>query len=315
MQEKFDAAVEEYGPISKKIQGIRTQYIQAMENEAKVSKKPFILTAYEKSKITRDAKKRIMDKLKANLQKQADANVSGRLEVENNPEYGEPFEGIWRDRIVTPKDYAELKDRIQLKREYYRQRLSETSSDLVKKDLLEKMESLKRLEEKGKSYLGTINRLQEAEDNARLRLENFEKKIASRTFKDAFSKKRKDAAKWFTDENGGFTEADKLYGKQESYKNALPGEQIAAYRYTSGSGYFNRPLSGYDGSWSKIKFKGQGKVSWNNESPNGENDIKNLTSLLQKSDYPFDCWIQRGSSPEQLETLMGLPESWHKKTE
>lgn len=315
MQEQFDVAVEEYGPMSGKIQEFRTQYIQAMENEAKVSKKPFTLTAAEKSKITQDAKKRVMSKLQDDLQKQADANVAGRLEIDNNPEYDETFEGIWRGRTVTPKDYAELKDSIQLKREYYQRRLSETSPDLVKKDLLEKMENLKRLEKKGKSYLDTISKLQEAEDNARLRLENFEEKIAPRSSKEAFSQKRKDEAKWFTDENGGFTEAKKLYGKQKSYKQGTEEEKKAAYNYTAGSGHINRPLSGFDHDWGKDHFKGQGKVSWNNESPNGESDIKNLTSLMKKSDYPFDCWLQRGAKPDQLENLMGLPEGWHRKTE
>jgi len=315
MQEKFDAAVEEYGPMSGKIQDLRTQYIQAMENEAKVSKKPFTLTAAEKSKITQDAKKRVMSKLQADLQKQADANVAGRLEIDNDPEFNESFGGIWRGRSVTPKDYAEVEESISKKRDYFKQMIASTTDPDLKEVYESRLESLNIFEIKGRQYQSRISKLQEAEDNARLRLENFEEKIAPRSSKEAFSQKRKDEAKWFTDENGGFTEAKKLYGKQKSYKNALPGEQMAAYGYTSGSDRFNRPLSGFDGSWSKSSFKGQGKVSWNNESPHGESDIKSLTSLLQKSDYPFDCWLQRGSTPDQLENLMGLPDGWYRKNE
>jgi hypothetical protein len=68
------------------------------------------------------------------------------------------------------------------------------------------------------------------------------------------------------------------------------------YDYTCGSGGFNRPLRGYDGSWSN--FKGVGKVDLDAEGKAGA--IKEMTHLIDKSSYDIDIWLQRG-----IETLEG----------
>ena len=91
---------------------------------------------------------------------------------------------------------------------------------------------------------------------------------------------------------------DVLRGPTGKIWNSLSKEEKQAlWRYTSGSGPFNRPLRGYDRSW--YNFKGIGKVPLNNEGQ--EHGIRNAASAISKSKYDFDIWLQRG-----IETDSGL---------
>lgn len=105
---------------------------------------------------------------------------------------------------------------------------------------------------------------------------------------DKFSQERKDAAYWFKDKK----KADAVLRPATStlWKGASQAEKSAAYKYTAGSGSFNRPLRGYDGSWSN--FKGVGKVDLNNEGSGSA--IKALTEMIDRNPSEFDIWLQRG---------------------
>ncbi|MDR2741223.1 MAG: hypothetical protein LBB98_03610, partial [Treponema sp.] len=71
-------------------------------------------------------------------------------------------------------------------------------------------------------------------------------------------------------------------------------------------GGFNRPLRGYDGSWSN--FKGIGKVDLDAEGR--ASAIKKMTSLIDKSSYDVDIWLQRGVETSQgAAKFLDIPES------
>ena len=125
---------------------------------------------------------------------------------------------------------------------------------------------------------------------------------------DKFSKARKDKAYWFTG-NDAKPRADKVLRPDTGavWASAPMVERQAAYKYTGGSGSFNRPLRGYAGGWSSSSFKGVGKVDLNYE---GSGDaINRLTNLINKSQYDFDIWLQRGvESSSGAAAFLGIPE-------
>lgn len=82
-------------------------------------------------------------------------------------------------------------------------------------------------------------------------------------------------------------------------------ERQAAFRYTEGSGVFNRPLRGYDGSWDR--FVGVGKVPLDNEGAGTM--IRDLQGAVAKVDLPADTWLFRGSDQQSLAGLLGIDKS------
>lgn len=118
---------------------------------------------------------------------------------------------------------------------------------------------------------------------------------------EAYTKARKDAAMW-TDRQ---RTADNKYRPYASkhWKNATEEERKAALAYTGGSGKFNRPLRGYEGSW--YQFKGLGKVSLNYEG--AAKQIKALTDWLERCRHDFDVWLQRGVSDiKHISDMIGV---------
>ncbi|HOV69935.1 MAG TPA: phage minor capsid protein, partial [Clostridia bacterium] len=79
--------------------------------------------------------------------------------------------------------------------------------------------------------------------------------------------------------------ADKMFRPwtEEAWSTLSADEKFAAYRYTQGSGIFNRPLRGYDKSWDESAFKGVGNVPLDNEG--GEQYIKNLMTAIDRSEF------------------------------
>lgn len=123
---------------------------------------------------------------------------------------------------------------------------------------------------------------------------------------DKFSQKRKDAAYWFTG-NDAKRRADKVLRPDtgDVWQAATKAERTAAYRYTAGSGPFNRPLRGYQGSW--YNFKGPGNVSLDYEGQGA--GIKNLTALIDRNPSKFDIWLQRGvESASGAASFLGIDE-------
>lgn len=149
-----------------------------------------------------------------------------------------------------------------------------------------------------------VKRSQLEKDTARRQARKMRGNVSATFPDDAYSQERKNKAIWCQDE----TSSKQAFNKQakQFYDDASTAEKDAAYRYTSGSGYVNRPLRGYDGAWGKHNFKGIGKVPLDNESPLAPQDIDLLTRFIDKSTYKHDIWLQRGVDADGLMGFLGV---------
>lgn len=120
---------------------------------------------------------------------------------------------------------------------------------------------------------------------------------------DKFSQERKDAAIWCK----STAESKAVFGswQKEVYMHATKKEWDAAYQYTQGSGKFNKPLRGYT-DWGKDGYKGIGNVPLDYIAPGMAERIKSLTDMIEHSDSPEDCWLQRGVNYDGAKQLLGL---------
>lgn len=206
------------------------------------------------------------------------------------------YSGIWKDDITTD-DWGVKQHSIAAKKKYFEDKLStEKDPDEIYK-LLSKLDALEEFNEQGKALNDLKVELQKIKSS--LTTLNSGIKID-----DTYSQAHKDAAYWF--KSNEKAKADNVLRPVSGnvWKNSTTAERNAAYQYTCGSGGFNRPLRGYDKSWSK--FKGVGKVSLNNEGY--EDAINKLTDMIERSTYDFDIWLQRGvETTEGAASFLNIP--------
>lgn len=215
------------------------------------------------------------------------------------------YSGIWYGKDVTTADWQGLN--IAGKKQYYEGKfITETDPDLMKK-YQDFYKQLEELDAEGSSYHDIQQQLKKIEQEiAKVQsdLKNVEKSgIIDTVVDDAFSQARKDAAMWAKSTK----EADALLRDKcgEVWKAAKQAERRAIYDYTSGSGKFNRPLSGFQGGWGQYNNKGVGKVDLNYEGAFKE--IKDMTEIISQSSYDFDVWLQRGCGTKAIESFLHLP--------
>lgn len=215
------------------------------------------------------------------------------------------YSGIWYGKDVTTADWQGLN--IAGKKQYYEGKfITETDPDLMKK-YQDFYKQLEELDAEGSSYHDIQQQLKKIEQEiAKVQsdLKNVEKSgIIDTAVDDAFSQARKDAAMWAKSTK----EADALLRDKcgEVWQAAKQAERRAIYDYTSGSGKFNRPLSGFQGGWGQYNNKGVGKVDLNYEGAFKE--IKDMTEIISQSSYDFDVWLQRGCGTEAIESFLHLP--------
>lgn len=203
------------------------------------------------------------------------------------------YSGIWIDD-VTLDDYEAKKLKIPAKKQYFEnQLLIATGADYDKFNML--LSSLEDFEDKGKQYeaqKATVKRL-------RKELEEAQKK-AGIWVDNPYSQERKDAAYWFKSTDDADTVLRGVCG--EVWRKANKEQKYAAWDYTQGSGKFNRPLTGHAGSW--YNNVGTKKVSLDYEGAGDE--IRKMTTLVDKSEYDFDIWLQRGCGVEAIESMLGV---------
>lgn len=257
----------------------------AEEAAAKAAKKA---AAVEKAKATKAAN--------AAKLKEAQAQI---VQIQDNE-----FSGIWKDP-VTPADYAIKKDAIAAKHAYFDQQIA-AGNDVEKFKKLKA--DLDEFEFQGTKYAeaqATIEKLKPKPRKKKINLND----------PNAYSQARKDAALWFDADHGGFREADKYFDPpaKEHFKGATPKEKNGFYTYTQGSGGHNRPLAGFrkplgnglDSGWEE-KYKVGPKKVWIDFEGKGE-QIRGLTSLIDKSEYDKDVWIQSGQEFRMIEGFLNIP--------
>lgn len=218
------------------------------------------------------------------------------------------YSGIWKNDVTTA-DWASLN--IEGKKKYYEGKfITENDPALVKKyqDLYNQ---LKELDAEGKAYAELQKQLNKAKQD--LKKLQTSGKIGTKA-DDAFSKDRKDAALWFDKDHGGFRAADKYFDPPSKaiHGAATRQEQRGFYTYTSGSGGHNRPLAGFEKPWSKPgtgweeQFYKGAKNVWIDFEGKGD-EIRGLTTLIEKSTYADDVWLQSGQGFATIEGFLGIP--------
>lgn len=202
------------------------------------------------------------------------------------------WEGIWI-QPVTVEDYDLKKDKIQAKKDYFDSQLKiATGSDYDKFVALKA--SLEEYEEQGEKYL--IQKKVVAD--LKKEIQRLEKE-AGIFVDDPYSQERKDNAYWFKSTADADTVLRGVCGKV--WQKAPKDQKHAIWDYTAGSGKFNRPLTGHAGGWHN--FIGKKKVSLDYE--NAGEEIRKMTTLIDKSEYDFDIWLQRGCTSSAMDNMLG----------
>lgn len=215
------------------------------------------------------------------------------------------YTNIWRED-VSEADYSAKKGSIQAKRSYFEGQLLRASFPADQAKWQDLLDSLDEFERKGAEYEKL--KLQAAADTrAYLQLLRQKNPAAN----DAFTQDRKDQAKWFKKSQYG--KADAYYDPiaKQVHGGKTKAEHDGYYAYTSASGGLNRPLAGFDApkfsggsGWDQKYYKGPGNVPLDNEGKGAE--IRGLTALIDKSEYPEDVWLQSGQGHRFLEGFLGI---------
>lgn len=218
------------------------------------------------------------------------------------------YSGIW-PYDVTTADWAQKASSIQAKKDYFLSKLANgglTAEEVAK--FQGYLKDLDEFSEKGQEYASLQKSLQEKKDSLATLKKGAKKQGIDES---ACSKERQDKALWAQT----VEEADKHVRPEcgKVWRKASTDEKEAIYDYTSSSGRFNRPLSGYEKPWNTNPshsgfepqyFKGINKV-WINFEGVGDK-IRRMTELIERSSYDFDMWLQRFTTPAGLEALLGM---------
>lgn len=252
---------------------------------------------YEKWKVEQDEelkKAKLIKEAESKAEELEDAEFNLAYIEKSSGDYGNgTYSGIWKDD-VTVKDYELKKDKIQAKKDYFESQLKTTTgSEYDKFNGL--LSSLDSFEEQGKLY----EEQKKAVAKLKKELEQAQKK-AGIWADNPYSQERKDNAYWFKTTEDADTVLRSVCG--DVWRKASGKEKDAIFGYTSGSGSYNRPLCGYSGSWyNKV---GVNKMSIDYE---GSGDaIRKMTTLIDRSSYDFDIWLQRGCKSDAMESFFKL---------
>mgnify|MGYP004647205355 FL=1 len=212
------------------------------------------------------------------------------------------YTGIWKDD-VSVSDYALKKGSIQAKRDWYLQQLASGSLTPSQTAQFQKyLDDLDEFETLGKQYESVTDQIKKIQNN----IKKFTP-VKPGAYADAYTDARKNAAYWFTSANGSTKGADAVLRQTSGdvWRNASPSERKAIWGYTSGSGKYNRPLSGFQGGWGSYNYKGVGNVPLDYEG--AAKDIKKMTDIINRSEYNFDIWLQRGCQNDAIESFLNIP--------
>lgn len=220
------------------------------------------------------------------------------------------YSGIWKDDVTT-KQWLEKSGSIQDKLDYFNNKLSFGGGDEQQK-FIELKDQLEEFNQLGSEYFAKVSK----RDKLKKDLDALKKdgKLPGADQSGAFSQNRKDNAKWFDKAAGGFAAADRYFDPPAKlvHAKATSREKKGFYAYTQASGGHNRPLAGFEKpyyepgtGWEEKYHKGEKKV-WIDFEGKGD-EIRGLTTLIEKSTYDSDIWLQSGQNHSTIEGFLGLP--------
>ncbi|MBQ1995223.1 MAG: hypothetical protein II237_03405 [Clostridia bacterium] len=203
------------------------------------------------------------------------------------------YSNIWKDDVTT-LDYASKQGSIQAKKAYFQQKLSYATDPADIKKWQDLLDDLDDFEKSGAEYFKIKSQYDKVSSN----LTKLQKSgtLKSAKIDDAFSQDRKDAAYWFTDQNGSVKAADGVLRDKagEVWRSASTLEKDSIYEYTGSYHKYNEPLRGIE--YGTNKFLGVGNVdldqigvSYYGFKPGQiHKEIDAITSSIDKSSYDFD---------------------------
>ena len=224
------------------------------------------------------------------------------------------YSGIWKDDVTT-LDWKAKSSAVQAKKDYFEKKFLQSSTDIAEmqkwKDMIDKVDDF---DKQGAAYY----KIHDEAKSIDKKLDKLRKNgIISGKIDDAFTQERKDAAYWFTDKNGGVKGADKVLRPVcgDVWKNASKIEKDSIYEYTSSYHKFNEPLRGIE--YGTSKFLGVGNVDLEEIGTNYggykrgqvKKQIDAMTSIIEKSTYEDDLWVQRGCGYGGMDKFFGIDAS------
>lgn len=214
------------------------------------------------------------------------------------------YSGIWKDDVTTA-EWLSKHGSIQAKKDYFTNKLLyavDVDEANKWKDLIQQLEEF---DAEGKAYYDLQSQLKKIQGDLQL-LQNGGKIDDAAA---AYTQARKDVALWAKSTRAADDRLREVCG--QVWQGASRSERHAIYDYTSGSGKFNRPLSGFEkpysmpgSGWDQKYFKGPGQV-WIDYEGAGD-EIREMTELISRSTYEFDVWLQRGGAATEMDSLLGL---------
>lgn len=144
---------------------------------------------------------------------------------------------------------------------------------------------------KQKAYLAIVEHQKRLAEQARRDRKKLGSKSIPTSFDpDDYTQDARDKAIWCKRASASHKNWDA--DSEAVWNSATTGEQEAWRAYTGGSGHMNRPLRGYQGSWSKSSYKGVGNVPLDYEG--GEQHIRDMYNLCERARFDTNRWLQRG---------------------
>lgn len=212
------------------------------------------------------------------------------------------FSDIWNKQDVTYADWENKKDSIQAKKDYYYNKIAECeqSGSPLKKKLADKykvkLAELEEFEKNGEEYSKLLHKLNDAKQNVK----NLTPKPDSPFGPDAYSQKRKDGAWWAHSSKEADRNLREVCG--EVWRDATDEERDAIYEYTRSFHKFNEPLRGYE--YGTSRYLGVGNTDLNASYANNGKRLNAMTSIIDKSSYDHDMWLNRGCGFDGMDKFL-----------
>ena len=221
------------------------------------------------------------------------------------------YSNIWKDDVTTA-DWGAKQGSVQAKKQYFENKLKNATDQAEIDKWKGLLDDLDDFDKKGSEYYSIQSKLAKTKSDL-TKLQNSGK--ISQGNADAYTQERKDAAHWFTNKNGGTKGADGVLRDTcgEVWRNATSAEKDAIYGYTRSYSKINEPLRGIE--YGTNKYLGVGNVDLDMIGVNGYGNFKRgevrkqidaMTSIIEKSSYTDDIWVQRGCNYGGMDKFFGI---------
>jgi len=220
------------------------------------------------------------------------------------------YSNIWKDDVTT-SDWYDKQGSVYAKKKYFEGKLINAADIDEANKWKGLLADLDDFDKQGAEYYQIQKNLTKVKSDLTKLQKNG---IMLPENADAFTQDRKNAAFWFHDNNGSVRGADSVLRDKsgEVWRAASNAEKDSIFEYTQSYSKYNEPLRGYE--YGTNKFLGVGNVDLNKigTSYGGYKPgqvkklIDDMTSIIDKSEYDFDIWVQRGCKRSGMDKFFGV---------